>query len=64
MDASGDYRYWLEEMRHFKPHTPQRAGREGHQHQERDRLQRADHGCTTITNRYTFKLEVDGETKE
>ena len=21
MDASGDYRYYLEEMRHFKPHT-------------------------------------------
>jgi len=21
MSASGDYRYWLEEIRHFKPHT-------------------------------------------
>ena len=41
MDASGDYRYYLEEMRHFKPHTLSEAGREGHQPQGCDRLERA-----------------------
>ncbi len=42
---------------------PQRGGRKGHQPEERDRRQCIDHPLRLrITNRYTFKLEVDGET--
>ena len=38
MEASGDYLYWLEEMRHFKPHTLSEAEEENCQHQECDRF--------------------------
>ena len=39
MAGSGDYRYWLEEMRHFKPHTLTEARRKGHQYQGRHRCE-------------------------
>ena len=32
MAATGDYRYWLEEMRHFKKYTLSEAGRKNHQY--------------------------------
>ena len=62
--ASGDYRYWLEQMRNFKPYTLSEAeekivniknvtGRSAH-----------DMLYDSITNRYIFKVEVDGEVKE
>ncbi len=64
LDASGDYRYWLEQMRNFKPYTltePEEkviniknvTGRSSH-----------DMLYDSITNRYVFKVEVNGETKE
>ena len=64
LDASGDYRYWLEQMRNFKPYTltePEEkiiniknvTGRSAH-----------DMLYDSITNRYVFKVEVNGETKE
>jgi len=64
MAESGDYRYFLEEMRHFKPHTLSEA--------EEKIINIKDvtgsNALTTlydaITNRYVFKLEVDGEAKE
>jgi oligoendopeptidase F len=64
MSVSGDYRYYLEEMRHFKPHTLSEA--------EEKIINIKDvtgSGALTtlydaITNRYVFKLEVNGETKE
>ena len=43
MAAAGDYRYWLEEMRHFKPHTLTEARRKDHQHQRRHRFERPQH---------------------
>ena len=43
MDVAGDYRYYLEEMRHFKPHTLSEAGGEDRQPQGCDRLECADH---------------------
>jgi len=64
MSASGDYRYYLEEMRHFKPHTLTEA-------EEKIIYIKDVTGAgalitlyDAITNRYVFKLEVDGETKE
>jgi len=64
MSASGDYRYYLEEMRHFKPHTLSEA--------EEKIINLKDvtgSGALTtlydsITSRYVFKLEVNGETRE
>ncbi len=64
MSSAGDYRYYLEEMRHFKPHTLSEA--------EEKIINIKDVTGTgalvtlydAITNRYVFKLEVDGETKE
>ena len=64
LDASGDYRYWLEQMRNFKPYTltePEEkiiniknvTGRSAH-----------DMLYDSITNRYVFKVEVNGEMKE
>ena len=64
LDASGDFRYWLEQMRNFKPYTltePEEkiiniknvTGRSAH-----------DMLYDSITNRYVFKVEVNGETKE
>ena len=64
MSAAGDYRYYLEEMRNFKPHTLSEA--------EEKIINIKDvtgSGALTtlyeaITNRYVFKLEVDGEVQE
>jgi len=64
MSNSGDYRYFLEEMRHFKPHTLSEP--------EEKIINLKDVTGTgalvtlydAITNRYVFKLQVDGEVKE
>ena len=64
LDASGDYRYWLEQMRNFKPYTLSEqeekivniknvTGRSAH-----------DMLYDSITNRYVFKVEVNGEVQE
>jgi len=64
MSSSGDYRYFLEEMRHFKPHTLTEP--------EEKIVNLKDVTGTgalitlydAITNRYVFKLQVNGEVKE
>jgi oligoendopeptidase F len=61
MSAAGDYRYWLEEMRHFKPHTltePEEKIVNIKNVTGRSALFKL---YETLTNRYTFKLTVDGE---
>jgi oligoendopeptidase F len=64
MDASGDYRYHLEALRLFKPHTLTEA-------EEKIVNTKNVTGSTalvnlfdSITNRYTFKMRVDGKTQE
>ena len=64
MSVSGDYHYWLEEIRHFKPHTLTEP-------EEKIINTKNVTGSTaiinlynTLTNRYVFRLEVDGEVKE
>ncbi len=64
MEVSGDLRYFLEAMRHFKPYTLSES-------EERIINLKNVSGVYTlinlydaITNRYLFKLEVDGEVKE
>jgi oligoendopeptidase F len=62
--ASGDYRYWLEQMRQFKPHTLSEP-------EEKIINIKNVNGSNafailydSITNRYSFKVKVDGEEKE
>lgn len=64
MAASGDYRYWLEQIRNFKEFTLTEP-------EEKIINLKAVTGSSAlnnlydlITNRYTFKLTVNGEEKE
>ena len=64
MSASGDYRYYLEEMRHFKPHTLSEAEEKVVNIKDVTGSNALVNLYDAITNRYVFKLEVDGEVKE
>ena len=64
MSASGDYRYYLEVMRHFKPHTLSEAEEKIINLKDVTGAGALVTLCDSITNRYVFKLEVDGEVKE
>jgi len=64
MKDSGDYRYWLEEMRHFKPHTLSEAEEKVINIKNVTGVNALNTLYDTLTNRYTFKVEVDGEMKE
>lgn len=64
MDASGDYRYYLEVMRHFKPHTLSEPEEKIVNLKNVTGSQALVTLYDALTNRYVFKLEVDGETKE
>ncbi|HJQ14321.1 MAG TPA: M3 family oligoendopeptidase [Anaerolineales bacterium] len=64
MDASGDYRYYLEEIRHFKPHTLSEAEEKVINLKDVTGPSALINLYDAITNRYVFKLEVDGEVKE
>jgi oligoendopeptidase F len=64
MDASGDYRYYLEEMRHFKPHTLSEPEEKVINLKDVTGAQALITLYDSITNRYVFKLDVEGETKE
>lgn len=64
LETSGDYRYYLEMMRKFKPHTLSEA------EEKIVNLKNVTGSSALITlydamtNRYVFKVEVDGEMKE
>jgi len=64
MSASGDYSYYLEEMRHFKPHTLSEAEEKIINLKEVTGAGALVTLYDAITNRYVFKLGVNGETKE
>lgn len=64
MAEAGDYRYWLEEMRHFKPHTLTEPEEKIINIKDVTGLNAINMLYDSITNRYTFKIEVDGEVKE
>ncbi|MFZ5910943.1 MAG: M3 family oligoendopeptidase [Chloroflexota bacterium] len=64
MDASGDYRYFLEEMRHFKPHTLSEPEEKVINLKNVTGSSALTTLYDSITNRYVFELQVDGETKE
>jgi oligoendopeptidase F len=64
MAAAGDYRYWLEEMRRFKPHTLSEAEEKIVNIKNVTGVNALSNLYDSITNRYTFKLTVDGEEQE
>ena len=64
MDASGDYRYYLEEIRHFKPYTLSEVEEKVINLKDVTGSSALTNLYDSITNRYGFKLEVNGEVKE
>ncbi len=64
MDASGDYRYYLEEMRHYKPHTLSEPEEKVLNIKNVTGIEALTNLYDSITNRYVFKVEVAGEIKE
>ncbi len=64
MAASGDYRYYLEEMRHFKPHTLSEAEEKIINIKDVTGSSALITLYDAITNRYVFKLQVNGSTQE
>ena len=64
LDASGDYRYWLEQMRNFKPFTLTEPEEKIVNLKNVTGSNALNTLYDSITNRYVFKLNVKGEDKE
>ena len=64
LDASGDYRYWLEQMRNFKPFTLTEPEEKIVNLKNVTGANALNTLYDSITNRYTFKINVKGEDKE
>jgi oligoendopeptidase F len=64
MEASGDVRYYLEAMRKFKPHTLSEPEEQVVNLKNVTGSNALVTLYSAITNRYLFKIEVNGETRE
>jgi len=64
MDAAGDYRYYLEAMRLFKPHTLSEPEEKIVNLKNVTGSNALVNLYDSITNRYTFKMRVDGKVKD
>jgi oligoendopeptidase F len=64
LEASGDYRYWLEALRLQKPYTLSEPEEKIINLKDVNGAHALVTLHSTITNRYCFQLEVDGEEKE
>jgi len=64
MNGSGDYRYYLEAMRLYKPHTLSEAEEKIVNLKNVTGVNAFRTLYDSITNRYVFKLEVDGHVME
>ncbi len=64
MKDSGDLHYWLEEMRHFKPHTLSEAEEKIINIKDVTGSNALITLYDSFTNRYSFKVNVKGEEKE
>jgi len=64
MSSAGDYRYYLEELRHMKPYTLSEPEEKVINLKDVTGASALINLYDSITNRYVFKLEVDGEVKE
>jgi oligoendopeptidase F len=64
MDASGDYRYYLEAMRLYKPHTLSEAEEKIINLKNVTGVSALGNLYDSITNRYVYKMKVGGKEKE
>lgn len=64
MKDTGDYFYWLEEMRHFKPYTLSEPEEKIINIKDVTGSSALINLYDAFTNRYTFNLTIDGESKE
>jgi oligoendopeptidase F len=64
MASSGDLGYWLEEMRHFTPHTLTEPEEKVINIKNVTGFSSLITLYDSITNRYSFKVKVDGKEKE
>jgi oligoendopeptidase F len=64
MANAGDVRYWLEEMRRFKPHTLTESEEKIVNIKNVTGSSALQTLYDSLTNRYVFKIEVDGEIRE
>ncbi len=64
MEAAGPYRYYLEEMRHFRPHTLSEAEEKIINLKDVTGAGALINLYDSITNRYVFRLRVDGKRQE
>jgi len=64
MAASGDMKYWLEEIRHFTPHTLTEPEEKILNIKNVTGFSALITLYDSITNRYSFKVDIDGEEKE
>jgi oligoendopeptidase F len=60
---AGDITYWLEEMRHFKPHTLSEPEEKIINLKNVTGVNAFNMLYDSLTNRYTFKMVIDGEEK-
>jgi oligoendopeptidase F len=64
MKDSGEFRYWLEEMRHYKPYTLTELEEKIINIKDVTGVSAMQRLYDSLTNRYVFKVTVDGEEKE
>jgi oligoendopeptidase F len=64
MKDAGEYQYYLHQMRNFKPYTLSEPEEKIINIKDVTGVNALVNLYESITNRYVFKLEVDGETKE
>ena len=64
LENTGDYHYWLEEMRHFKKYTLSEPEEKIINIKDVTGSSAINRLYESITNRYTFKLTIDGEERE
>ena len=64
MAGSGDYHYWLEEMRHFKSYTLSEPEEKIVNLKDVTGSNALVMLYDTFTNRYSFKITIDGKEKE
>jgi len=64
MEASGDYGYYLEQIRHFKPYTLTEPEEKVINLKNVTGSNALVTLYDSITNRYVFKMKVDGKTEE
>ncbi len=64
LEASGDYRYYLEAMRLYKPHTLSEAEEKIVNIKNVTGVNALGNLYDSITNRYVFKMKVNGKEKE